>query len=302
MLDNDKKAVVMITGATGFVGFHLVKRLVSGGWMVHTLSRKGSSFTENKEFGQVVNHVYDGTTESVLVSFEAAKPDIVFHLASLFLAQHSNEDVEPLIRTNVLLGTQLLEAMTVNKVKYFVNTGTAWQHYNNDDYNPVCLYAATKQAFEAVLEYFVNACAVKAITLKLFDTYGPGDHRPKLFNMLKKASISGEVLNMSPGDQMIDMVHINDVIDAFLIAARRLLMVKAVVGHEVYAVSSGAPISLKELVCLYTSIRGEKIEVNWGGRPYRSREVMKTWNRGAAIAQWSPKINLEDGIRRLGEC
>jgi nucleoside-diphosphate-sugar epimerase len=286
----------LITGATGFVGSHLARRLVQEGWQINILIRENSIHPVTPVFEQASLHYIDGNTESIVGCMEQAKPDVIFHVASHFLAQHESKDVVSLVQSNVLFGNQLLEAMKVNKIKYFINTGTSWQHYNNDKYNPVCLYAASKQAFEAILEYYVQACNIKAITLKLFDTYGPNDPRSKLLHLLNKAAKSGEVLNMSPGEQLIDLVHIDDVIDAYLIAAKRLIE-DNVVQHELYAVSSGNPIPLKELVKFYATTTGKNIKVNWGARPYRFREVMNTWNLGVPIQDWGPKISLENGVK-----
>lgn len=291
-----QKPTALITGATGFVGSHLTRRLVQEGWKVHILSRSGSKLSDLPEFLNVENHLHDGSTQSMVSCVAKARPDVVFHLASLFLSQHETKDIEPLIQSNVLFGNQLLEAMKVNEITRLINTGTSWQHYNNEDYNPVCLYAATKQAFEAILEFYIQAGGINAITLKLFDTYGPDDPRPKLFHLLNKAAASREPLNMSPGEQLIDLVHIDDVVEAYLIAAQRLLEGK-VSRHETYAVSSGSPIPLKELVQKYAAATGQVVAVNWGARPYRFREVMKTWTAGGSIEGWQPKLALADGMK-----
>lgn len=290
-----KQPVALVTGATGFVGSHLVRRLVRDGWQVHIISRTESELPVFPEFTHVTNHVHDGSTQGMVNCVAQAQPDVVFHLASLFLSQHSTNDVEALILSNVLFGNQLLEAMKINKINLIINTGTSWQHYNNEDYNPVCLYAATKQAFESILEYYVQACEIKAITLKLFDTYGPDDNRPKLFHLLEKASETGEPLNMSGGEQLIDLVHIDDVSEAYVVAAQRLLSGQ-VYKHECFAISSGCTLPLKELVSLYAEITKKNVVVNWGARPYRDREVMVPWNRGETLTDWSPKLSLKDGI------
>ena len=129
----------------------------------------------------------------------------------------------PLVDSNVLVGTQVAEAMLRAGCRGIVNTGTSWQRDARGAYDPVCLYAATKQAFEDVLTYYVSAEGFAATTLRLYDTYGPDDPRPKLVNALAGALRSGTPLSLSPGEQLLDLVHIDDVTAAFAAAGRRLL-------------------------------------------------------------------------------
>jgi nucleoside-diphosphate-sugar epimerase len=225
----------------------------------------------------------------------SARPDIVFHLASLFLSEHTADQLESLITSNVLFGTQLVEAMMANGVPLLVNTGTSWEHYCNSAYSPVNLYAASKHAFESILQYYVEAKGLQAITLKLFDTYGPDDPRPKLFTLLRRIADEQKTLGMSPGEQMIDLMHVDDVVEAFVLSADRLLC-SAVEGHERYAVSSGAPIRLRDLVELFGRVIGRPLPIEWGGRPYREREVMVPWNTGVSVPGWLPTVGLEEGI------
>jgi len=292
--------VALVTGATGFVGSHLARRLFHEGWQVHILIRANSKVPPAAEFSHMTIHVYDGSTSSMISCIKLASPDVVFHLASLFLSQHEASEVDALIQSNVLFGAQLLEGMNAGGVRFIINTGTSWQHFNNENYNPVCLYAATKQAFQALVEYYVQAHGFSVITLKLFDTYGSDDPRQKLFYLLNKASYSGELLNMSEGNQMIDIVHIDDVVDAYLIAAQRLLGGR-VLHHEIYSISSGQPLSLRELVQRYCEVTKNAINVNWGGRPYRNREVMSTWSNGESLGGWKPKIDLNAGLAKMGK-
>lgn len=289
----------LVTGATGFVGSHVARRLLSDGWRVDLVVRPGSVFEPPPAGADRLRaHVHDGTTGSLVALLADLRPDVVFHLASRFLAQHEAADVTPLVLSNVLFGTQLAEAMARNGVSRLVNAGTSWQHFENSDYDPVCLYAATKQAFEDILAHYVSSCGLRVVTLKLFDTYGPDDPRPKLFTLLGKVAASRQPLAMSPGDQMIDLVYIDDVVDAFLAAARRLES-GSVQDHERYAVSSGNPIRLRDLVAIYGRVANVPMPIEWGKRPYRPREVMKTWDRGAPPPGWAPKVGLEDGIGRM---
>lgn len=289
--------VALVTGATGFVGSHLVPGLVRAGWQVHVVSRANSRMPEATDFSQVIQHVHDGSTEGMLRLVGDAKPVVVFHLASLFLSQHEAGDVERLVLSNILFGNQLLEAMKVHGVKQLINTGTSWQHYENLAYSPVNLYAATKQAFEALMQFYVEAEGLRAISLKLFDTYGPNDPRPKLMSLLKRVAEDMQPLAMSPGEQRLDLVHVDDVVQAYFVAAERLLA-GAVHGHESYAVPSGQPIKLRALVQLVEREIGRELPIQWGARPYRLREVMKLWD-GKLLPGWSAKIKLEKAIQDM---
>lgn len=289
----------LLTGATGFIGSHVARRLVESGWSVHVILRVDADVSPiTGILDRLTIHRHDGSTEGLEEIVRQAAPDMVFHLASLFLAQHRPEDVEPLVRSNVLFGAQLLEAMVKHGVHRLVNTGTSWQHYESRDYSPVNLYAATKQAFEDILRYYTEAASLRGISLKLFDSYGPGDTRPKLFTLLRRVAEQKEQLAMSPGEQLIDLVYIDDIVDCFILAAERL-MTGAVTCHESYAVSSGAPVRLRELVEVYGRVLGKPLPIEWGGRPYRPREVMVPWNTGESLPGWRPKVGLEEGIARM---
>ncbi len=291
----------LVTGATGFVGSHLVRRLIKERWETHIITRSSSILTPLKDVrNKIILHLHDGTTNSMINIAKEAEPEIVFHLASLFLAQHTSEDIERLVKSNILFGVQLAEAMALQGVTKLVNTGTSWQHFQDEPYNPVCLYAATKQAFEDMLKFYVEASGLKVINLKLFDTYGADDPRPKLFALLRKSAQEKAELVMSSGEQLIDLVYIDDVIEGYLLAAKRLMDNK-VSNMEEYALSSGNPIPLKEIVALYGRTIGKPVPVNWGGRPYRPREVMVPWNQGQKIPGWKPHYDLITGLKKVIE-
>lgn len=295
MADSGYRQRCLLTGASGYIGSRLAARLVAECWEVHVALRPDSRLGSLAQLGgALVEHRFDGTTQGMIELVARAAPDTVFHLASLFLAQHRSEDIGALIDSNVRFSTQLLEAMAVNRVRRFVNTGTAWQHYRDQDYLPVNLYAATKQAFEAILDYYVDAHGFAAATLALFDTYGPGDPRPKLIPLLWKAARSQQLLEMSPGEQLIDLVHVDDVVDAIMLAQQELAAGPP--AHARYGVSSGRPLPLRELVAAFERATGTSLPIAWGGRPYRSREVMQPWTRYTPVPGWAPTRSFEKHV------
>jgi nucleoside-diphosphate-sugar epimerase len=289
---------VLITGGAGFLGSHLTHACLGLGWDVSILEKPEAGLEQvNDVSQQVKTYPVRAETAEVIRVMRQAQPDLVFHLASYFVAEHTSADVLNMVQSNITLGTQVLEAMAVTGVTFMVNAGSAWQHYQNQEYDPVNLYAATKQAFDDILEYYVQAGFMTAITLQLFDTYGPADMRKKLFNLLAASVDNSSILDMSPGEQMLDLVYIDDVVRAFLVAATRLLD-RQVATHEQYAVSSGKPVSLRELVDRYQRVTGLTLNINWGGRPYRKREVMDPWSNGLQLPGWEPVVELDEGIKK----
>ena len=288
---------VLLTGATGFIGSKLAQRLVAEGHELEILVRPESKlYILQAVLPKILVHVYDGSYASLLNALEAAQAELVCHVASLFVAEHKSEDVSRLVESNLNFPSQLLEAMNQLGIKRIINTGTSWQHYKNEAYNPVNFYAATKQAFESLLAYYLEAQDFKAITLKLFDTYGPGDTRPKLFSLLRKAARTGEPLRMSPGEQLLDLVYIDDVLDAILLAMAHLSEVEK---SESYAVSSPERLSLRELTKIYCETVGRPAPVEWGGLPYRPREVLVPWTDHEPVPGWQPRVSLCEGIARM---
>lgn len=296
------KRTALLTGATGFVGSRVADRLAADGWSVEAIVRDLSTPAAIALRRQgVVCHPYDGSAASVATAIDSCRPGVTVHLASLFLATHRPDQISDMFQANLLFGAQLADAvcsLLPPEDRRLLNTGTSWQHYGGAEYSPVNLYAASKQAFEAVLRFYVEARGLAVVSLKLFDNYGPSDPRKKLFTLLQSLEDATEPLDMSGGEQQLDLLYIDDVVDAFRIAAQRLLD-PAAAGHEQFAVSSGESISLREVVATYERVTGKSLRINWGGRPYREREVLVPWGAGVRLPGWSPRVSLEEGIQRV---
>ena len=294
---------VLITGATGYIGSQMVRRLIgSGGYEVSVLVRPNSDLaTLGASLPNIIVHASDGSVESLTAVLEEARPEVVVHLASLFLSQHRPQDVLPLIQSNVQFGVCLLEAMLQSGVRRFVNTGTAWETMDGPpEYRPVCLYAATKRAFEDILRYYEDAHGFSALTLKLYDTYGPDDPRPKLFSLLCRSLTEAEPLPFSPGEQTLDLTHIEDVTDAYERAIRYVLVKDRALPEEVH-IGSGQDLPLRDVVATFEEALGQRTNIAWGERPYRPREVMKAQADPSAaerVLGWKPAIGLREGIQR----
>ena len=286
---------ILITGATGFIGQNLIKLLLNNNYNVCCITRIHSDLS--KINSKVKIFQYDENIDSLLEFFQNEKFDGVIHLASLFLLNHTKDNISNLLSSNIKFGVELLEASKISKVKWFINTGTFWQNYNNEEYNPVNLYAATKEAFLDIAKYYTQTSDLIFTTIKLNDTFGANDTRNKIFNLWHKISQTGEILEMSEGNQIIDISYIEDVINAYDILIKHLNSEKStVLKNKIFAIKSNERMSLKELSKVFEEATNCKLNIKWGSRPYREREVMNPWNNGEIIQNWEQKYTLKDAI------
>jgi nucleoside-diphosphate-sugar epimerase len=220
-------------------------------------------------------------------------------LASKYIADHKPDQIQELIESNVHFPVQIAEAMAAAGTKLLINTGTLSQHYHSHDYNPASLYAATKQACTDILRYYHEARGLSVLTLKLSDTYGPADTRRKLVQLLVDAAVSGERLQMSPGEQILDLTHVDDVVTAFA-AAAELLQSSASAVNEEYVVT-GERLSVRQLVTLVEQKLDRSIDVHFGARPYRPREIMVPLSPSPEqrLPGWEAQYRLLDTLETL---
>ncbi|HWO96612.1 MAG TPA: NAD-dependent epimerase/dehydratase family protein [Bacillus sp. (in: firmicutes)] len=298
MVDHKLKPLTaLVTGASGFVGSRLSKMLVQAGWNVHVIVRPTSNLKLLEPIIEQIHlHYYTNSFASLAQIAEKVSPDVTFHLASVAAIQYSPQMIRNMLDCNVTFGTELVEAISSSGTALLVNTGTFSQHFQQEDYNPNSLYAASKQAFEDILRYYTETNRLKVLTLTLFDNYGPLDPRPKIMNLLYSAYKNGQPLTMTKGEQYLDLVYIDDVAKAYIAAADRLLSGQSK-AQEKFAVSSGNRIQLKQLVVEFENIIGRKLPIIWGGVNYRPREIMIPWNRGIPLPGWQPKVSLQEGIQ-----
>lgn len=282
---------VVVTGASGFVGRHLTRALVARGDEVHAVLRVGST-RPVPELPVAQLHRLDDPRGQISSVIDAVRPELAFHLATHFAARHVPGETLAMLDSNVVFGTMLAQACALRGVR-LVHTTSAWQHLGGAEYNPVSLYAATKQALVDIVEYFRVVERLDAREVCLFDTYGPDDDRGKLVGFLMAARREGRTVEMSSGKQLVDLVHIDDVVAALLVAAgagnfgRRLV------------VRSGQPVSVRVVVDLLNEVSGGALSVRWGARPDRGREMVDDWPVAGESHGWAPAIPLRDGLARL---
>ncbi|TKF23451.1 NAD(P)-dependent oxidoreductase [Vibrio genomosp. F6] len=282
---------VLITGATGFIGQQFIAAQHEY-YEVNALVR-----SRDVSIPGAITHHYDGTINSI--KYALKEIDIVLHLATFYRATHQEEDITPLLEANIVFGTQLLEAMKKTGKNRIVNVGTTWQKFNDEHYKYANLYAATKQAFQELLAFYSDAYSWNCLNLHFNDTYGKTDQRKKIIQLLIETAKNGTSLDMSPGEQRFETCHICDAVRALDIALKRVSLAEAPKSEE-FTILTGDDISLKELTKLIESEFNLPININWGGRPYRDREVMTLPESVyQTLPGWKKQVSLKEGIKEL---
>lgn len=295
--------VVLITGSTGFIGRHLVRFLLDRGYTVHAVRRATSAyeFHDTARPDLLHEHSYDGTYQSILSILSETKPDSVVHLATHYVADHKPEEIDLLVDANIRFGIQLLEAASMTDTNHFVWAGTNWQKQSEDgDYSPLNLYTATKEAFEKCIEFYTHARRLSADIVYLYETYAADDHRKKLLHVLMHAAMTGEEINMTPGYQRINLVHVDDVCRAIatLMEAHES---SDMISLARYTISSSDTLTIRELVTDIERVTGRRIRARWGAAPYRQNTVLNPWVSGETPPGWHCQVDLEEGLGSVWE-
>lgn len=294
------KPKILLTGATGFVGTNFVLQLHDQ-YAITALVRENSDISKIESHCKICRYT---NLDSILQLFQKEHFDGVVHLATLYLANHTPQDIKSLVDSNVYFGSALLEACKLNPPRFFINTLSAFAYANSKIYNPINLYAATKQAFYDICAYYAQVLPTTFSHLLLYDTYGNNDTRPKIFNLWHKIAKSGESLAMSAGEQRLDISHIFDVVSGYAVLIQ-LCLENRVSKNQIYTLENKR-YTLRELAALFEKYTNSTLRIQWGAKPYRQNEIMepisaKDSNLLEKLPNWNPKISLEQGLKMLNQ-
>jgi nucleoside-diphosphate-sugar epimerase len=276
---------IILTGRKGFLGSNIYQQMSAMGHKIHNINYRPKE-----------DHIFVPYLEKTIKSI---RPDVIINAGA---SQNGNDDpsaMRELVFSNILLPSYFAWGINNYIPKCLLITfGSAWQYFKGEQL-PFNAYAATKTAADTILENYTQD-GLRAVSLVLNDTYGPKDKRNKIINLIADAFIHREVLNMSGGDQQIDLIHINDVVAAIVRVIEILrnyddgCLLK-------YSVSSGEPLLVRELIKIMSQHVNVKTKdlFNLGYYPYHKRERFIVKSHLPPVPGWEPKVNLSDGLSDL---
>lgn len=288
---------ILVTGATGFVGIPLVKELSRHNRMqVYTFSRnidKATKIFPPEDYGNVTVVKAD--------DWEALKkisPDYVIHLAALSTSRDDSEIIEPLIESNITYGAKLLKALSeTTALKMFINIGSFAEYRKGTDKKDYAyLYAATKGAFEPFLDYYSDKSGFMYINAIFYSIYGGDMTVKRIIDYIVDSQNTEIPIDMTQGNQALDFIHVNDIV-SFLIHC--LSNEDKLANGGIYHVGTGRATTIRQIASLVENISGKECNINWGGRPYRERDVMYACapvDQTTSLTGWTPMIDLQTGL------
>ena len=293
-----------LTGATGFVGACLARKLAEIGCEVHALVREQANLWRLSGLERGIHfHTCDLNDAERLRDIVAdIQPTIVYHLA-VYGAYSAQTDADQIILTNVFGTWNLLKACSEVDYKAFVNTGSSSEYGHKqhamretDLLEPNSYYAVAKSAQTLVSQYMACADRRPINTFRLFSAYGPYEEPSRLIPPLVQRAFEGKPLEMVSPDTARDFVFVDDVVEAFLQIGQLSLQ-----RGEIFNIGTGIQSTMRDVVRAVLRSTGAGVKVHWGSMPARTWDA-ETWLADATKVRrglkWTAKTSLAEGIQK----
>lgn len=300
---------VLVTGADGFIGSHLVEKLVKLGAKTkalvyyNALGRRG--WLDHLECRDRVEVIPGDIGERNIVHRAMRGTETVFHLAALIGVPYSTQAPESYVRTNIQGTLTLLQAAHNLGLKRFVHVSTS-EVYGSARYVPIdeqhplrgqSVYAATKIGADKLVEAFHHSFNLPAVIVRPFNTFGPRQSARAVIPTIITQCLAGGTVCLGNLHPTRDLNYVEDIADGFLAAAAS----DKAVGKTVN-LGSGSEISIGELARLIAKLMHKEMKIRQGAerlRPAQS-EVERLWADNTLarhLLEWRPRFSLEEGLK-----
>jgi len=289
----------LLTGATGFIGAHLARRLADAGHELHLLVKPGSDRWRLDGLAGSLVHEAPAGAEADLV--REIGPEWVFNLAA-HGAYPSQQDVAQMWRTNVKLTVDLARAALESGASAFVQAGSSSEYGFRQEPPaedaapaPNSDYAVTKAAASLYCGYAGRQLGLPAVVLRLYSVYGPWEEPSRLVPTLLRRGIDGELPQLVDPATARDFVYVDDVADAFIAAAEQAPQHPG----AVYNVGSGIQTTVGELVDRTRRLLSVRAEPHWGSMPARGWDTSSWVSDPRRIREelgWVATTTLDEGL------
>ncbi|MBA3434553.1 MAG: SDR family NAD(P)-dependent oxidoreductase [Actinobacteria bacterium] len=279
----------LVTGASGFIGSHLSRRLVESGAETHAVSRRARSDGEAR-WWQV--DLTDADAVERLV--DRVRPDVIYHLAGHVSGSRSIDAVIPSLQQNLVAAVHVLVAAARSGSRV-VLAGSMEEEVTFEARPPSSPYAAAKEAATSFGRMLAALHRLPVVNIRLFMVYGPGqaDHT-KLVPYVVTSFLRGEKPQLASGSRPVDWIYVDDAVDAFVAAGHT-----SDLAGETIDVGSGELVTIRSIVEQIAEVVGTDVEPEFGALPERPLETIRVADleRSRVRLGWKPTTPLTDGLR-----
>ncbi len=283
---------ILVTGASGFIGSHLCRRLSMCGAKVHGVSRKIPPKEEHCLCWWQGDLADMQTVRNLLTTI---KPDVIFHLASHVAGSRSLELVLPTFSSNLMSVVNLLTAATEIGCKRIVLTGSLEEpDLCNSETVPSSPYAAAKWASSAYARMFHALYQTPVSIARLFMVYGPGQQDlQKLVPYVILSLLRKEVPKLSSGKREVDWIYVEDVVDGLIAIVQTSKREGCTID-----LGSGSLVPVRTVVQIITGMVDSEVVPAFGSTPDRPMEQVRVADteRTYSAIGWKPTTSLEKGL------
>lgn len=284
---------VLVTGAGGFIGSHLVRRLCTAGCEVHGTSRSAVPAGRDEQVRWHRLDLEDAAATDRLV--RSVQPDLIFHLAARNVGSRDRDVVLPVMRSNLIGSVNLMTATLQAGGCRIVLAGSMEEPAAGEDHQaPSSPYAAAKLASREYAEMFHALWGLPVTVLRIAMAYGPGPVDPqKLVPYVTTSLLRGRTPQVTSGERLVDWVYVDDVVDAFLAAGSSDRSIGATI-----PIGSGIPVSVRATVDLIRELVGTNVQPAFGALADRPLDRARIADTGPAesLLGWRPRTSLRNGL------
>ncbi|HSX40815.1 MAG TPA: NAD(P)-dependent oxidoreductase [Candidatus Saccharimonadales bacterium] len=299
-----KKKKFLITGATGFVGSCLARRLVEEGEDVSILVRdKKNSWRINdisKKMRIYECDLIDPLKTRQIVS--RINPTHIFHLAA-YGALPQEQSFEMMVDVNIKGTHNLLTAAVENGFDLFIHTGSSSEYgtknasmKENDELVPINDYGVTKAAASLLVQSIAEKEKLPIIIFRLFSPFGYFEQKDRLIPSVILSALKNKPILLSSPSHVRDFIFIEDVMSAYLSSAK-----KKITQVQIVNIGSGKQRSVEDLVRAVVKLTGSKSKVRWGAvKKQKRQKEPEMWqaniSKAKKVLSWQPTHSLEEGL------
>ena len=299
-----KNKKVLITGATGFIGSHLTKRVVEEGAEVHILTR----YKSMEKSIRILDHwdkinIIEADLRNVdsLKQVKAIKPHIIYHLGAYNHVGDSFLHVNEALKTNCVGSANLLEAYDGYERFVYMSTSEVYGYQTEVPFRenftpqPISPYGIGKYAGELYATMKMRMQNHPIVVLRVFNTFGPYQSARAIIPEIIIKCLKNTTIESTEGKQTREFNYVDNQIDGLILAAAR----KEAVG-QVINIGASEEISIKDLIRQIHEVSGSKSELKIGALQYRPTEIWRMYcdnEKARRLLGWAPRVSFKDGLK-----